>query len=67
MNAFTGWLDAAAPLFASAFVLWGAPVTWLGLLPPFVLAASIGAPVFALWVARGFRARTAEASSGHRR
>ena len=44
-----------------------APVTWLGLLPPFVLAASIGAPVFALWVARGFRARTAQASSGDRR
>jgi hypothetical protein len=44
-----------------------APVTWLGLLPPFVLAASIGAPAFALWVARDFRARTAEASSGDRR
>jgi hypothetical protein len=23
------WLDGAAPLFASAFVVWGSPVTWL--------------------------------------
>ncbi|HWP66725.1 MAG TPA: CDP-alcohol phosphatidyltransferase family protein [Candidatus Limnocylindria bacterium] len=44
-----------------------APVTWFGLLPPFVLAASIGAPLFALWVARGFRVRAVEASSGDRR
>jgi archaetidylinositol phosphate synthase len=27
-----------------------APVTWLGGLGPFVLAAGIGAPIFALWV-----------------
>jgi nicotinamide mononucleotide transporter len=26
------WLAAAAPLFATAFVLWGAPVTWLEIL-----------------------------------
>jgi len=26
------WLDAAAPLFASAFVVRGAPVTWLEIL-----------------------------------
>ena len=26
------WLDAAAPLFASAFVVWGSPVTWLEIL-----------------------------------
>ena len=32
-----------------------APVTWLGLLAPFVAAASIGAPLFALWIARGLR------------
>ena len=31
MNGST-WLDAAAPLFASAFVAWGAPVTWLEIL-----------------------------------
>ena len=31
MNGSTG-LAAAAPLFASAFVLWGAPVTWLEIL-----------------------------------
>ena len=31
MNGST-WLAAAAPLFASAFVLWGAPVTWLEIL-----------------------------------
>ncbi len=29
-----------------------APVTWLGWLEPFVVAAGMGAPVFALWVAR---------------
>ena len=33
----TALLDAAAPLFASAFVLWGAPVTWLEIVA-FVLA-----------------------------
>jgi phosphatidylglycerophosphate synthase len=44
-----------------------APVTWLGLLPSFVMAASIGAPAFALWVARGFRTRPVEVSSGDRR
>jgi nicotinamide mononucleotide transporter len=32
LNGSSGWLDAAAPLFASAFVLWGAPVTWLEVL-----------------------------------
>jgi phosphatidylglycerophosphate synthase len=44
-----------------------APVTWLGFLPAFVLAASIGAPMFSLWVARGFFVRVAAASSGDRR
>ena len=44
-----------------------APVTWLGLLPLFVLGAGVGAPAFALWVARGFRARPVEVSSGRRR
>jgi nicotinamide mononucleotide transporter len=34
------WLDAAAPLFASAFVLWGAPVTWLEILA-FALAVAM--------------------------
>jgi phosphatidylglycerophosphate synthase len=43
-----------------------APVTWFGLLPPFVLAAAIGAPAFAFWVARGLRVPV-EASSGDRR
>ena len=33
-------LDAAAPLFASAFVAWGAPVTWLELVA-FVLAIAM--------------------------
>ena len=32
-----------------------APVTWCGLLAPFLVAAGIGAPVFTLWVARQFR------------
>lgn len=39
MNGST-WLDAAAPLFASAFVLWGAPVTWLEI-AAFVLAVAM--------------------------
>jgi phosphatidylglycerophosphate synthase len=29
-----------------------APVTWLGYLAPFVLAAGVGAPIFALWILR---------------
>ena len=33
-------LDAAAPLLASAFVLWGAPVTWLEI-TAFVLAVAM--------------------------
>jgi len=33
-----------------------APVTWAGVAGPFVVAAAVGAPVFALWVARGFHA-----------
>ena len=39
MNGST-WLDAAAPLFASAFVAWGAPVTWLEVVA-FVLAIAM--------------------------
>src|SRR5439155_5500766 len=31
-----------------------APVTWLGALRPFVLAAGVGAPLFAVWVARRY-------------
>jgi hypothetical protein len=34
-----------------------APVTWAGWLGPFVLAAGVGAPLFALWVATAFRTR----------
>jgi archaetidylinositol phosphate synthase len=33
-----------------------APVTWLGFLLPFVVAAGIGAPLFALWMARQYMA-----------
>ena len=36
----TALLDAAAPLFASAFSLWGAPVTWLEIVA-FVLAVAM--------------------------
>ncbi|MEO8526706.1 MAG: nicotinamide riboside transporter PnuC [Caldimonas sp.] len=36
----TTLLDAAAPLLASAFVLWGAPVTWLEIVA-FVLAIAM--------------------------
>jgi phosphatidylglycerophosphate synthase len=47
-----------------------APVTWLGHLAPFVLAAGVGAPIFALWIAwqwvkarsgRGVRSASPEA------
>lgn len=31
-----------------------APITWVGWLAPFVVAAGIGAPVFALWVGRQY-------------
>jgi phosphatidylglycerophosphate synthase len=32
-----------------------APITWLGALSPFIVAAGIGAPLFALWTARQYR------------
>ena len=32
MNGSSGWLDAAAPLFATAFAFQGSPVTWLEIL-----------------------------------
>lgn len=32
-----------------------APVTWLGWLAPFVVAAGIGAPLFAAWMVRAYR------------
>ena len=32
MNGSSGWLDAAAPLFATAFLFQGASVTWLEIL-----------------------------------
>jgi len=31
-----------------------APITWLGWLAPFVVAAGVGAPLFALWVVRAW-------------
>ncbi|MFN8545204.1 MAG: CDP-alcohol phosphatidyltransferase family protein [Candidatus Binatia bacterium] len=54
-----GW-DALAQPSAGGFeiedVLYVAlPVTWLGLLAPFCVAAGVGAPTFALWVAREYR------------
>ena len=34
-------------------ILYGvAPVAWAGLTAPFILAAGVGAPIFALWIAR---------------
>jgi phosphatidylglycerophosphate synthase len=54
-----GWDALAQPRFAGfelediLYVI--APVTWLGWLAPFVVAASIGAPLFAVWVARNYR------------
>jgi phosphatidylglycerophosphate synthase len=45
-----------------------APVTWVGWLAPFVVAAGIGAPLFALWCARGYLvARAAQRTSTPRR
>jgi len=45
-----------------------APVTWVGWLAPFVVAAGIGAPLFALWCARGYLvARAAQRTPTPRR
>jgi len=38
-----------------------APLTWLGGLEPFLLAAGIGAPLYALWAARSYRLATSPA------
>lgn len=38
-----------------------APLTWLGGLEPFLVAAGIGAPLYALWAARSYRLATAPA------
>jgi hypothetical protein len=51
-----GW-DAVGQPTAAGFDLEDilyviAPLTWLGWLGPFVVAAGIGAPVFSLWCAR---------------
>ena len=55
-------VQPAAGGFEIEDILYGiAPVTWVGWLAPFVVAASIGAPLFALWVARGFRTGRVEA------
>jgi phosphatidylglycerophosphate synthase len=58
-----GWDAIAQPAVAGfeledvLYVI--APVTWLGWLAPFVVAAGIGAPIFAAWMARAYRiART---------
>ena len=57
----------AAGGFEIEDILYGiAPVTWSGLLAPFVLGAAIGAPLFAAWVARAFWTRTVEAPSAER-
>jgi phosphatidylglycerophosphate synthase len=54
-----GWDALAQPSFAGfelediLYVI--APITWLGWLAPFVVAAGIGAPLFALWVVRNHR------------
>jgi phosphatidylglycerophosphate synthase len=53
-----GW-DAMSQPTAAGFELEDilyviAPVTWVGWLAPFVVAAGIGAPLFALWCARGY-------------
>lgn len=41
-----------------------APLTWLGWIPPFLAAAAVGAPLFALWTAwRLWEARAAQRSN----
>lgn len=40
-----------------------APITWLGWLQPFVVAASIGAPLFAVWTALQLRAAATAATA----
>jgi len=44
-----------------------APLTWLGWLQPFLVAAAIGAPLFALWTASRLRAAGAGQRSNRRR
>src|SRR4029453_19486296 len=39
-----------------------APLTWLGGLEPFLVAAGIGAPLYALWAARSYRLGTSPAA-----
>jgi phosphatidylglycerophosphate synthase len=41
-----------------------APLTWLGALEPFLVAAGIGAPLYALWAARSYRLASAPAPAG---
>lgn len=41
-----------------------APLSWTGLLLPFVLAAAVGAPLFALWTARQLWVSTPDAAPG---
>jgi phosphatidylglycerophosphate synthase len=48
-------IDAEDVLYAIA------PLTWLDALAPFLAAAGIGAPLFALWVARRYLAGTGPA------
>lgn len=40
-----------------------APITWVGWLQPFLIAAAIGAPLFALWTALQVRSASADAPS----
>lgn len=40
-----------------------APLTWLGALEPFIVAAGIGAPLYAVWAARSYRLVTAPAAA----
>lgn len=40
-----------------------APLTWFGGLEPFLVAAGIGAPLYAMWAARSYRLATAPAAA----
>lgn len=66
-----GWDALAQPTFAGfelediLYVI--APVTWLGWLGPFIVAAGAGAPLFALWSAWAYwQARTAAREAARR-
>lgn len=55
---------SAGPFEVEDILYLVAPLTWLGWLEPFLVAAAVGAPLFAVWTARRFlEARAAQRSN----